>query len=59
MNCWDLTLETIRIMDDIDRLVARKSKSIGNENEFLDDEINRKELRLFEIKKILQSKNTY
>lgn len=59
MNCWDLTLETIRIMDDIDRLVARKSKSIGNENELLDAEINRKEIRLFEIKKILQNKNTY
>lgn len=59
MNCWDLTLETIRIMDDIDRLVARKSKAIGNENEYLDAEINRKEIRLFEIKKILQNKNTY
>ena len=54
-----MTLETIRIMDDIDRLVARKSKAIGNENEFLDAEINRKEIRLFEIKKILQNKNTY
>lgn len=59
MNYWDLTLETIRIMDDIDRLVARKSKSIGNENELLDAEINRKEIRLFEIKKLLQNKNTY
>lgn len=59
MNCWDLTLETIRIVDDIDRLVVRKSKAIGNENEYLDAEINRKEIKLFEIKKILQNKNTY
>lgn len=59
MNCWMLTLETIRIMDDIDRLVAKKSNATGSENEYLDAEITRKEIRLFEIKKILQNKNTY
>lgn len=57
MNCYDLTLELIRIMADIDRAVERKSKtSLPDEDMRLDAEITRLECRMFEIKNLLKKK---
>lgn len=59
MNCYDLTLEFIRIIDDLQRVVDKKSKANISDHGWLDKEIDKLELRMFEIKRILKSKNAY
>ena len=57
MNAYDLTLELIRVMADIDRAVEAKALAfLPDEDMRLDAEITRLECRMFEIKNILKSK---
>ena len=59
-NCYDLTLRYIEVIADIDRLIEKKSKCNSvDERLRLDKEITRAEVEMFEIKKILKSKNVY
>ncbi len=57
MNAYDLTLELIRIMSDIDRAIDAKSRTRRVE-ELLryDAEIDRLECRMYEIKDVLKKK---
>lgn len=58
MNCYDLTLELIRVMGDIDRNLDEKSKYTNPADiKRVDRDIDRLEVRMFEIKKILKSKD--
>lgn len=54
MNCYDLTLEYIRIIDDLQRTIDKKSKANIQDHSWLDTEINKLELRMFEIREILK-----
>lgn len=56
MNCYDLTLEFIRIIDELQRVVDKKAKANPRDYHWLDTEIDKLELRMFEIKNILRNK---
>ena len=56
MNCYDLTLEFLRVIDELQRVVDKKSKSNIKDHDWLDTEINKLENRMFEIKNILKNK---
>lgn len=57
MNAYDLTLELIRVMADIDRVIEAKSKTRRTEElHRYDAEIDRLECRMYEIKNILKKK---
>ena len=56
MNCYDLTLEFLRIIDELQRVVDKKSKSNVKDYDWLDTEINKLEARMFEIKNQLKNK---
>lgn len=56
MNCYDLTLEFLRIVTEIDQLVEKKAKASKKEDEILDQKIEVLEMRMFEIKNILKEK---
>lgn len=57
MNCYDLVLKYFRIVGDIDRAIEKKSKATTpKEHQWLDTEINKLELEMLEIKKILKDK---
>lgn len=57
MDCYKLTLEYIQVLGDIDRAIDKKSKAkTSKEDELLDKEITRLELKMMEIKH--QLKNT-
>lgn len=56
MNCYDLTLEFLRIVTEIDQLVEKKAKASKKEDEILNQKIEILEMRMFEIKNILKEK---
>lgn len=56
MNCYDLTLEFLKVIDEIQRAVEKKSRASLQDHAWLDTEINKLEIRMFEIKEILKSK---
>ncbi len=56
MNCYDLTLEFLRVIDELQRVVDKKSKSNIKDHDWLDTEINKLESKMFEIKNILKNK---
>lgn len=56
MNCYDLTLEFLRVVSSIDELVEKKAKASKKEDEILNKEIDKLEVRMFEIKNILKEK---
>ena len=56
MNCYDLTLEFLRIVTEIDELVEKKAKASKKEDEILNQKIEILEMRMFEIKNILKEK---
>lgn len=57
MNCYDLTLEFIRVIDELQRVVDKKSKASLKDQSWLDTEINKLEIRMYEIKNILKNKS--
>lgn len=59
MNCYDLTLEFIRTIDEIQRVVDKKSKASKADQAWLDKEIDKLEIKMFEIKKTLKNTNVY
>lgn len=56
MNCYDLALEFLRIVTQIDELLDKKAKASGKEDEILSTEIDKLETRMFEIKNKLKEK---
>lgn len=56
MNCYDLTLEYIHILDDLQRTIDKKSKASTTDQGWLETDINKLEIRLFEIIDILKKK---
>lgn len=56
MNCYDLALEFLRIVTSIDELVEKKAKASKKEDEILSKEIDKLEVRMFEIKNMLKEK---
>lgn len=56
MNCYDLTLEFLRIVSEIDGLMEKKAKASSKEDEILNQKIDVLEIRMFEIKNILKEK---
>ena len=59
-SCYDLTLELIGVMADIDRAIAKARETINvSEKERIFHEIDRLEVRMYEIKNILKSKSAY
>lgn len=56
MNCYDLTLEYIHILDDLQRTIDKKSKASATDQSWLETDINKLEIRLFEIIDILKKK---
>ena len=56
MNCYDLTLEFIRIIDELQKVIDKKSKANIQSHSWLDTDIKRLEIRMFEIKEILKKK---
>lgn len=56
MNCYDLTLEYVRILDDLQRTIDKKSKAPAIDQDLLETDINKLEIRLFEIIDILKKK---
>ena len=56
MNCYDLTLEFLRVIDELQRVVDKKSKANIKDHDWLDTEINKLENRMFEIKNLLKSR---
>ena len=54
MNCYDLTLEYGRILDDLQRTIDKKSKAPAIDQGWLETDINKLEIRLFEIIDILK-----
>ena len=54
MNCYDLTLEYVRILDDLLRTIDKKSKAPAIDQGWLETDINKLEIRLFEIIDILK-----
>ena len=49
MNCYDLALEFLRVVANIDELLDKKSKARPKDVEALDREIDKLEARMFEI----------
>lgn len=59
-SCYDLTLELIGVMADIDRAMAKARETINvSEKERIFHEVDRLEVRMYEIKNILKSKSAY
>ena len=59
-SCYDLTLELIGVMADIDRAMTKASGTINiSEKERIFHEVDRLEVRMYEIKNILKSKSAY
>lgn len=59
-SCYDLTLELIEVMADIDRAMTKAGKAINiSEKERIFREVDRLEARMYEIKNILKSKSAY
>lgn len=56
MNCYDLTLEFLRVVTEIDQLLDKKAKASRKEDEILSKEIDVLETRMFEIKNKLKEK---
>ena len=54
MNCYDLTLEYVRILDDLQRTIDKKSKAPAIDQGWLETDINKLEIRIFEIIDILK-----
>ena len=54
MNCYDLTLEYVRILDDLQRTIDKKSKAPAIDQGWLETDINKLEIRLLEIIDILK-----
>ena len=59
-SCYDLTLELLGVMADIDRAMTKASgtKNIS-EKERIFHEVDGLEARMYEIKNILKSKSAY
>ena len=59
-SCYDLTLELLGVMADIDRAMTKASGTINiSEKERIFYEVDRLEARMYEIKNILKSKSAY
>ena len=59
-SCYDLTLELLGVMADIDRAMTKASGTIDiSEKERIFHEIDGLEARMYEIKNILKSKSAY
>ena len=59
-SCYDLTLELIGVMADIDRAITKAGGVINiAEKERIFHEVDRLEARMYEIKNILKSKSAY
>ena len=59
-SCFDLTLELLGVMADIDRAMTKASGTINiSEKERIFREVDRLEARMYEIKNILKSKSAY
>lgn len=59
-SCYDLTLELLGVMADIDRAITKASGTINiSEKERIFYEVDRLEARMYEIKNILKSKSAY
>ena len=59
-SCYDLTLELLEVMADIDRAMTKASGTINiSEKERIFYEVDRLEARMYEIKNILKSKSAY
>ena len=59
-RCYDLTLELLGVMADIDRAMTKASGTINiSEKERIFQEVDRLEARMYEIKNILKSKSAY
>ena len=57
-SCYDLTLELIGVMADIDRAMIKARKAMNiSEKERIFHEVDRLETRMYEIKNILKSKS--
>ena len=56
MNCYDLALEFLRVVANIDELLDKKSKARPKDVEALDREIDKLEAIMFEIKNKLKEK---
>lgn len=59
-SCYDLTLELLGVMADIDRAMTKASGTINiSEKERIFHEVDGLEARMYEIKNILKSKSAY
>lgn len=59
-SCYDLTLELLGVMADIDRAMTKASGTTNiSEKERIFHEVDRLEARMYEIKNILKSKSAY
>lgn len=59
-SCYDLTLELLGVMADIDRAMTKASGTVNiSEKERIFHEIDGLEARMYEIKNILKSKSAY
>lgn len=59
-SCYDLTLELIGVMADIDRAMIKVKGTVDiSEKERIFHEVDRLEARMYEIKNILKSKSAY
>ena len=59
-SCYDLTLELLEVMADIDRAMTKASGTINiSEKERIFHEVDGLEARMYEIKNILKSKSAY
>ena len=56
MNGYDLALEFLRTVKGIDDLLDKKAKASGREEEMLDKEIDALEIKMYEVKNKLKSK---
>ncbi|MEG0153583.1 MAG: hypothetical protein RR744_10515 [Cellulosilyticaceae bacterium] len=57
VNCYDYFLELLVILADIDRAIEKKAKTTNVDlDRRLDAEIDRLEIRMFEIKNIMKNK---
>ena len=59
-SCYDLTLELIGVMADIDRAMIKAREAMNiSEKERIFHEVDMLEARMYEIKNILKSKSAY
>ena len=56
MNCYDLTLEYIIVLDDLQITIDKKSKVPAIDQDWLETDINKLEIKLFEFIDILKKK---